>query len=112
MATLRMPTLGGTSNTLASDRKDHPIAFALVNIPMWFTTLIFVAIPFSLVASLMCIFVRMFAIMFRSSNMTDLGDFLEVCQLMPEICVAGIIDNNDFCTFLDWRVGRGTIQAL
>ena len=102
---LRQPPRS-TSNTLHSDREDHPIAFMLVNIPLWFMMLIFIAIPFSLVAAIMCIFVRMIALLCHSddsqiSNMSNMGDLLTFSLYLPELCLASIIDNNDFGHILD-----------
>ncbi|BFZ06987.1 hypothetical protein BsWGS_10026 [Bradybaena similaris] len=91
------------STTTTMDREDHPRIYTVVNTILWLCMLIFVAIPFGLVSALLLVVVRPISMLYPQDEVIETSDFLELCQFMPEICIAHLLDGNDFTRCIQAR---------
>ena len=101
-----------TSTSTDQDKRDHPILYTLVNMILWVVIIVFVAFPFGLCAAVLNVIVRVLAVICYRRDLVDLGDFLEMSQFIPELCVVNCIENQDFVRFLDLstRTGIGAVN--
>ncbi|CAL1540958.1 unnamed protein product, partial [Lymnaea stagnalis] len=96
-----------SSTTTQQDKDDHPVIYTFFNITLWLCMLIFIALPFGIVSSLLIVIIRPFSVVFPESDVFELADFLELCQYMPELCMSNLLANTDFLRTID---GRRTIH--
>lgn len=93
-----------SSTTTQMDKDDHPYLFFVVNTTLWLCMFIFVALPFGIVSALLLAVLRPISFAVSDMEVAELVDFLELCQLMPEICIAQLLAGSDFVRCLDGRV--------
>ncbi|CAG5119814.1 unnamed protein product [Candidula unifasciata] len=92
-----------SSTASRMDKDDHPRVYIAVNTILWLCMLVFVAIPFGLVSALLLVVVRPISIIYPDNEVIETSDFLELCQFMPEICIAHILAGNDFVQCIESR---------